>query len=127
MSTKHSDVSFYDGYFILLILFFVSKKKHIHSITYASFSLCSSNCYKTYEFVQVERRLNECSSSLKWNKERVKELEMKLTSMQQVGFVLVVLFELLFHAISFVSTTSWIFLYVTYEGVVLIKRCCCSQ
>lgn len=31
----------------------------------------------------VERRLNECSSSLKWNKERVKELEMKLTSMQQ--------------------------------------------
>ncbi|XP_021635125.2 nuclear-pore anchor isoform X2 [Hevea brasiliensis] len=30
-----------------------------------------------------ERQLNECSSSLKWHKERVKELELKLTSLQE--------------------------------------------
>ncbi|WCJ28442.1 nuclear pore anchor [Euphorbia peplus] len=31
----------------------------------------------------AERRYDECSSSLKWNKERVNELEVKLTSLQE--------------------------------------------
>ncbi|KAF8412623.1 hypothetical protein HHK36_000592 [Tetracentron sinense] len=35
------------------------------------------------KLADVERQFNECSSSLKWNKERVRELEMKLTSAQE--------------------------------------------
>jgi hypothetical protein len=33
---------------------------------------------------QVERQFSECSKSLQWNKDRVRELEMKLKSMQEV-------------------------------------------
>ncbi|XP_050233770.1 nuclear-pore anchor [Mercurialis annua] len=35
------------------------------------------------KLADVERQFDECSSSLKWNKERVKELELKLTTMQE--------------------------------------------
>ncbi|XP_059661908.1 nuclear-pore anchor isoform X2 [Cornus florida] len=35
------------------------------------------------KLADVERKLNESSSSLKWNKERAAELEMKLTSLQE--------------------------------------------
>ncbi|KAK6926183.1 Nucleoprotein TPR/MLP1 [Dillenia turbinata] len=35
------------------------------------------------KLADVERQYNECSSSLNWNKERVRELELKLTSLQQ--------------------------------------------
>ncbi|OAY26505.1 nuclear-pore anchor [Manihot esculenta] len=35
------------------------------------------------KLVDAERQFNDCSSSLKWNKERVKELELKLTSLQE--------------------------------------------
>ncbi|XP_065853782.1 nuclear-pore anchor isoform X2 [Euphorbia lathyris] len=35
------------------------------------------------KLVDAERRYDECSSSLKWNKERVNELEVKLTSLQE--------------------------------------------
>lgn len=35
------------------------------------------------KLVDVERQLNQCSSSLQWHKERVRELEMKLTSLQE--------------------------------------------
>ncbi|KAF3448815.1 hypothetical protein FNV43_RR09528 [Rhamnella rubrinervis] len=31
----------------------------------------------------VERQFNECSSSLQWNKDRVRELEMKITALQE--------------------------------------------
>ncbi|XP_059455352.1 nuclear-pore anchor isoform X2 [Corylus avellana] len=37
----------------------------------------------TTKLADVEREFNECSSSLQWNKERVRELEMKLTSLQE--------------------------------------------
>jgi len=32
----------------------------------------------------MERQLNECSQSLQWNKDRVRELEIKLKSVQEV-------------------------------------------
>lgn len=32
----------------------------------------------------MERQLNECSQSLQWNKDRIRELEMKLKSVQEV-------------------------------------------
>ncbi|VVA22155.1 PREDICTED: nucleo TPR [Prunus dulcis] len=35
------------------------------------------------KLADVERQFNECSSSLKWNKERVRELEAKLRSLQE--------------------------------------------
>ncbi|KAF9619703.1 hypothetical protein IFM89_008380 [Coptis chinensis] len=35
------------------------------------------------KLADVERQFNECSRSLRWNKERVKELEEKLTSLQE--------------------------------------------
>ncbi|KAL0009589.1 hypothetical protein SO802_011091 [Lithocarpus litseifolius] len=35
------------------------------------------------KLADVERQFNECSSSLQWHKERVRELEMKLTSLQE--------------------------------------------
>lgn len=35
------------------------------------------------KLADVERQFNECSSSLKWNKERVRELEAKLKSLQE--------------------------------------------
>ncbi|KAJ8761339.1 hypothetical protein K2173_001395 [Erythroxylum novogranatense] len=35
------------------------------------------------KLADAEKQLTECSSSLKWNEERVKELEMKLTSVQE--------------------------------------------
>ncbi|CAK9179681.1 unnamed protein product [Ilex paraguariensis] len=35
------------------------------------------------KLVDVERKLDESSSSLKWNKDRVRELELKLTSLQE--------------------------------------------
>ncbi|XP_077232792.1 nuclear pore anchor [Tasmannia lanceolata] len=37
----------------------------------------------TAKLVGVEKRVNDCSSALKWNKERVRELELKLTSAQE--------------------------------------------
>lgn len=33
---------------------------------------------------QVERQFSECSKSLQWNKDKVRELEMKLKSTQEV-------------------------------------------
>ena len=33
---------------------------------------------------QVEKNYNECSSSLNWHKERLRELEAKITSLQEV-------------------------------------------
>ncbi|PON44121.1 Nucleoprotein TPR/MLP [Parasponia andersonii] len=35
------------------------------------------------KFTDIERQLDECSISLKWNKDRVRELETKLTSLQE--------------------------------------------
>ncbi|KAM3731717.1 hypothetical protein ACB098_11G003200 [Castanea mollissima] len=35
------------------------------------------------KLADVERQFNECSTSLQWHKERVRELEMKLTSLQE--------------------------------------------
>ncbi|KAK9278500.1 hypothetical protein L1049_028066 [Liquidambar formosana] len=35
------------------------------------------------KLADAERQFNECSSSLKWNKERVRELERKLTALQE--------------------------------------------
>ncbi|GMN60733.1 hypothetical protein TIFTF001_029810 [Ficus carica] len=35
------------------------------------------------KLADVQRQFDECSSSLKWNKDRVRELEMKLTSLQE--------------------------------------------
>ncbi|KAG6675327.1 hypothetical protein I3842_15G095500 [Carya illinoinensis] len=35
------------------------------------------------KLADIERQSNECSSSLQWNKERVRELETKLTSLQE--------------------------------------------
>jgi len=32
----------------------------------------------------MERQFNQCSQSLQWNKDRVRELEMKLKSVQEV-------------------------------------------
>ncbi|XP_048326058.2 nuclear-pore anchor isoform X2 [Ziziphus jujuba] len=35
------------------------------------------------KLADVERQFNECSSSLQWNKDRVRELEMKITALQE--------------------------------------------
>ncbi|XP_062012161.1 nuclear-pore anchor [Rosa rugosa] len=37
----------------------------------------------SFKLSDVERKFNDCSSSLNWNKERVRELEAKLTSLQE--------------------------------------------
>ncbi|KAK8556066.1 hypothetical protein V6N13_125633 [Hibiscus sabdariffa] len=37
------------------------------------------------KLADVEKQYNECSSSLNWHKERTKELETKLTSVQEKG------------------------------------------
>lgn len=37
----------------------------------------------SFKLADVERKFNDCSSSLNWNKERVRELEAKLTSLQE--------------------------------------------
>lgn len=44
----------------------------------------SCNIVVSFSSRQLERRLNESLSSSKWNKDRVTELEMKLTSLQEV-------------------------------------------
>lgn len=65
---------------------------------------------------QVEREFSECSKSLKWNKDRVKELELKLTSAQVVWYC----FLWLCHVI---PDTSHSFCFY----VVLIKELCSSK
>lgn len=65
---------------------------------------------------QVERELSECSKSLKWNKDRVRELELKLTSTQEVQSC----FLWLFQAIIDVSYSFGIY-------VVLMKELCSSK
>ncbi|KAK9937314.1 hypothetical protein M0R45_014113 [Rubus argutus] len=37
----------------------------------------------SFKLADVERKFNDCSSSLNWNKERVRELEAKLSSLQE--------------------------------------------
>lgn len=115
-SAKQLDVSFSDSD----IYSFYVLWEEAYSLYYLCFSLflCPSNSFNTFEFVQVERQLTECSSSLKWNKERVKELEMKLTSMQQVGHVLVILYWIIvsFHflCINYLMSTFCCYLWRSY-------------
>lgn len=40
-------------------------------------------------FLQVEKKFNESSNSLNWHKERLRELETKLMSLQEVQYLLV--------------------------------------
>lgn len=56
-----------------MLLFFPFLKKQF---------LVTFECYVL--LFQVEKNYNECSSSLNWHKERLRELETKITSLQEV-------------------------------------------
>lgn len=75
--------------------------------------------------VQVERQFNECSSSLQWNKDRVRELEMKITALQEVIFLFFLAsVKLLLQAILLAQlVNSYFFI---FAGIMLSKKYCCS-
>lgn len=103
------------------------------------FSLRYTFCFSTFSRIawltlsstifvlcQVERKFSECSSSLNWNKERVRELEMKLSSLQEVSFVLFDLKIWFLLHFFFISSPN-VILFVEWTGILLIQRCSCSQ
>lgn len=62
-----------------------AKLVDVRPISYFYSNICLSVFFSPYSFFyQVEKNYIECSSSLNWHKERLRELETKIGSLQEV-------------------------------------------
>ena len=85
MSSKLADVSKFN---VAVEIFFPPKVNFVF-LTFLCFNIDLIYC----QHFQVERQFSECSKSLQWNKDRVRELETKLKSMQEVENVPFIMLE----------------------------------